>query len=92
MFQILNININKRKKKKSLVLILEYKTMRYVNYIIIEIIFFYLGNYLLFKNELISIETLTLSQSEQLIDILQYLYDSKILHRDLRPANLMFDN
>ncbi|CAF3064909.1 unnamed protein product, partial [Rotaria sp. Silwood2] len=47
--------------------------------------------YLLFKNELESIKSLTLIHSQQLIDIVQYLYDCCIIHRDLRPPNLMFD-
>ncbi|CAF1223875.1 unnamed protein product [Rotaria sordida] len=49
------------------------------------------GKYLLFTNELESIKSLTLIQSQQLIDIVQYLYDCCIIHRDLRPPNLMFD-
>ncbi|CAF0956718.1 unnamed protein product [Rotaria sordida] len=49
------------------------------------------GNFLLFKNELESIKALPLIQSKQLIDIIQYLYDSNIIHRDLCPQNLMLD-
>jgi serine/threonine protein kinase len=46
---------------------------------------------LIFKNELEKLESLSLSQSETLIDIIKYLYDSNIIHRDIRPNNLMFD-
>ena len=53
--------------------------------------FFYLGNYLIFKNELEKLESLSLPQSEELIDIIEYLYDSNIIHRDVRPNNLMCD-
>ncbi|CAF1385272.1 unnamed protein product, partial [Rotaria sordida] len=49
------------------------------------------GRYLLFPNELQPIESLTLIQSKQLIDIIQYLYDCRIIHRDLHPNNLMLD-
>ncbi|CAF1438600.1 unnamed protein product [Rotaria sp. Silwood1] len=49
------------------------------------------GNFLLFKNELESIKALPLIQSKQLIDIIQYLYHSNIIHRDLCPQNLMLD-
>ncbi|CAM4967152.1 unnamed protein product [Rotaria socialis] len=48
-------------------------------------------NVLLFKNELESIKTLPLIQSKQLIDIIQYLYDCNVIHRDLSPQNLMLD-
>ncbi|CAF3744255.1 unnamed protein product [Rotaria socialis] len=49
------------------------------------------GNFLVFQNELLSIESLTLIQSKQLIDVIQYLYDCRIIHRDLCPPNLMLD-
>ncbi|CAF4975455.1 unnamed protein product, partial [Rotaria sp. Silwood1] len=48
-------------------------------------------NYLIFKNELEKLESLSLIQSKKLIDIIQYLYDSNIIHRDIRPNNLMLD-
>ncbi|CAF1073077.1 unnamed protein product [Rotaria sordida] len=35
--------------------------------------------------------SLSLTQSENLIDIIEYLYDSNIIHRDIRPNNLMSD-
>ncbi|CAF3005956.1 unnamed protein product [Rotaria socialis] len=49
------------------------------------------GNYLIFKNELEKLESFSLSQSEEIFDIIEYLYDSNIIHRDIRPNNLMFD-
>ncbi|CAF4007052.1 unnamed protein product [Rotaria sp. Silwood1] len=52
---------------------------------------FYQSNYLIFKNELEKLESLSLIQSKKLIDIIQYLYDSNIIHRDIRPNNLMLD-
>ncbi|CAF5025102.1 unnamed protein product, partial [Rotaria sp. Silwood1] len=45
--------------------------------------------FLLFKNELQLIKSLTKVQSKQLIDIVEYLYNRRIIHRDLRPDNLM---
>ncbi|CAF5038972.1 unnamed protein product, partial [Rotaria socialis] len=48
-------------------------------------------NYLIFKNELEKLESFSLSQSEEIFDIIEYLYDSNIIHRDIRPNNLMFD-
>ena len=50
------------------------------------------GNFIIFENFLTPLEALTLIQSEQLINIIEYLYDSRILHRDLRPDNLMLDS
>ncbi|CAF1471076.1 unnamed protein product, partial [Rotaria sp. Silwood1] len=47
--------------------------------------------FLIFKNELKHIQSLTLSQLKQLIDIIKFLYDSHIIHRDIRPQNLMLD-
>ncbi|CAF3341553.1 unnamed protein product, partial [Rotaria sp. Silwood2] len=48
--------------------------------------------FLLFKNELQQINSLLLNESKQLIDILHYLYDCNIIHRDIRIGNLMFDS
>ncbi|CAF3775944.1 unnamed protein product [Rotaria sp. Silwood1] len=50
------------------------------------------GKFLLFKNELQNIDSLSLNESKQLIDILHYLYDCNIIHRDIRRENLMFDS
>ncbi|CAF4127087.1 unnamed protein product, partial [Rotaria sordida] len=47
--------------------------------------------YLLYEKELQSIESLSLIQAKQLIDIVHYLYDSRIIHRDVCPQNLMLD-
>ncbi|CAF3679494.1 unnamed protein product [Rotaria sordida] len=49
------------------------------------------GQFLIFNKELKHITSLTLNQSKQLIHIVQYLYDSDIVHRDIRPQNLMLD-
>ena len=35
---------------------------------------------------------MTENQAKQLIDIVKYLYDCRILHRDIRPENLMIDH
>ncbi|CAF2068131.1 unnamed protein product [Rotaria magnacalcarata] len=50
---------------------------------------YYQSNYLIFKNELEKLESLSLIQSKKFIDIIEYLYDSNIIHRDIRPENLM---
>ncbi|CAF4635716.1 unnamed protein product [Rotaria sp. Silwood1] len=50
------------------------------------------GNFILFTNELKPIKVLPLIQSIQLIDIIQYLYDCHVIHRDLVIENLMFDS
>ena len=50
------------------------------------------GNFIIFENFLTPLESLTLIQSQQLINIIEYLYNSRILHRDLRPDNLMLDS
>ncbi|CAF4056716.1 unnamed protein product [Rotaria sp. Silwood1] len=47
--------------------------------------------YLLYEKELQCIESLSLIQAKQLIDIIHYLYDSRIIHRDVTPQNLMLD-
>ncbi|CAF3424441.1 unnamed protein product [Rotaria socialis] len=49
------------------------------------------GNFIIFENYLTRLESLTLIQSQQLINIIEYLYNCRILHRDLRPDNLMLD-
>ncbi|CAF3773110.1 unnamed protein product [Rotaria sp. Silwood1] len=51
-----------------------------------------LSKFLLFKNKLQHIDSLSLNESKQLIDILHYLYDCNIIHRDIRRENLMFDS
>ncbi|CAF3653051.1 unnamed protein product [Rotaria sp. Silwood1] len=47
--------------------------------------------FIIFSKQLERLESLTLTHSQQLINIIQYLYDSCVLHRDLRPQNLMYD-
>ncbi|CAF5128005.1 unnamed protein product, partial [Rotaria sp. Silwood1] len=47
--------------------------------------------YLLYEKELQCIESLSLIQAKQLIDIIHYLYDCRIIHRDVTPQNLMLD-
>ncbi|CAF2145724.1 unnamed protein product [Rotaria magnacalcarata] len=49
------------------------------------------GNFIIFENYLTRLESLTLIQSQQLINIIEYLYNCRIIHRDLRPDNLMLD-
>lgn len=46
---------------------------------------------MIFKNELEKLESFSLPQSGELFDIIEYLYDSNIIHRDIRPNNLMCD-
>ncbi|CAM4968178.1 unnamed protein product [Rotaria socialis] len=47
--------------------------------------------YLFYEKELQCIESLSLIQSKQLIDIVHYLYDCGVIHRDIYPRNLMLD-
>jgi serine/threonine protein kinase len=49
------------------------------------------GNFIIFENYLKPLESLTIIQSQQLINIIEYLYNCRIIHRDLRPDNLMLD-
>ncbi|CAF1542217.1 unnamed protein product, partial [Rotaria sp. Silwood1] len=48
--------------------------------------------YLFYEKKLECIESLSLIQSKQLIDIIHYLYDCRIIHRDVCPQNLMLDH
>ncbi|CAF4021291.1 unnamed protein product, partial [Rotaria sp. Silwood1] len=48
--------------------------------------------YLVYEKELQCIKSLSLEQSKQVIDVLHYLYKSRIIHRDIRPENIMLDN
>ncbi|CAF4196220.1 unnamed protein product, partial [Rotaria sordida] len=50
------------------------------------------GNFLSFQNYLDPIRSWKIIESEQLIDIIEYLYNSNIIHRDLRPENFMYDS
>ncbi|CAF4005588.1 unnamed protein product [Rotaria sordida] len=47
--------------------------------------------YLLYEKQLQCIQSLSLIQAKQLIDIVHYLYDCRIIHCDVRPQNLMLD-
>ncbi|CAF1325381.1 unnamed protein product, partial [Rotaria sp. Silwood1] len=47
--------------------------------------------YLFYKKELQFIESLSLEQSKQVIDIINYLYNCHVIHRDICPQNLMLD-
>ncbi|CAF3709993.1 unnamed protein product [Rotaria socialis] len=47
--------------------------------------------YLFYEKQLQRTESLSLVQSKQLIDIIHYLYDCRIIHRDVRPRNIMLD-
>jgi serine/threonine protein kinase len=55
-------------------------------------LFLYLDKYLFFKKELQFIESLSVEQSKQLIDITQYLYNCRVIHRDICPQNLTLDS
>ncbi|CAF4918046.1 unnamed protein product [Rotaria sp. Silwood1] len=48
-------------------------------------------NHLLYEKELQCIESLSLIQAKQFIDIIHYLYDCRIIHRGVTPKNLMLD-
>ncbi|CAF3922067.1 unnamed protein product, partial [Rotaria sp. Silwood1] len=47
--------------------------------------------FLIFNNALEHIQSLKSDHLSQLVDIIQCLYDSHIIHRDIRPQNLMID-
>ncbi|CAF5012511.1 unnamed protein product, partial [Rotaria sp. Silwood1] len=47
--------------------------------------------FILVENQLISLTSINLHQAEQLISIIEHLYKCGIIHRDIRPQNLMFD-
>ncbi|CAF4653374.1 unnamed protein product, partial [Rotaria sp. Silwood2] len=47
--------------------------------------------FIVFENVLKRLKSLSLIQSKQIIDIIEYLYNCHIIHRDLRPQNLMLD-
>ncbi|CAF1387102.1 unnamed protein product [Rotaria sp. Silwood1] len=49
------------------------------------------GRFLIFNNVLEHIQSLKSDHLSQLVDIIQCLYDSHIIHRDIRPQNLMID-
>ncbi|CAF4018692.1 unnamed protein product, partial [Rotaria magnacalcarata] len=48
-------------------------------------------NFLKFKNKLERLQSLSLVESKQLIDRIQYLYKCRIAHSAIRPRNLMMD-
>ena len=50
---------------------------------------FFLGKFIFFEIQLIKLESLTSSQSKQLINAVEYLYNCYIIHRDIRPNNIM---
>ncbi|CAF2157973.1 unnamed protein product [Rotaria magnacalcarata] len=49
------------------------------------------SKFIIFENILFELQSLTLIQSKQLIDIIESLYNCRIIHRDIRPQNLMLD-
>ncbi|CAF1105503.1 unnamed protein product [Rotaria magnacalcarata] len=49
------------------------------------------GNFIIFDTVLQKLESLTLTESKQLIDLIEYLYKYRIIHRDIRPQNVMLD-
>ncbi|CAM4846708.1 unnamed protein product, partial [Rotaria magnacalcarata] len=48
-------------------------------------------NFIIFDTVLQKLESLTLTESKQLIDLIEYLYKYRIIHRDIRPQNVMLD-
>lgn len=48
-----------------------------------------LGKFIIFEEPLTKLESLTSFQSIQLINAVEYLYNCNIIHRDIRPNNLM---
>ncbi|CAF4997540.1 unnamed protein product [Rotaria sp. Silwood1] len=51
-----------------------------------------IGRFIIFESQLKRIKSLKLTHLKQLIDIIQCLYESNIVHRDIRPQNLMLDS
>ncbi|CAF3858906.1 unnamed protein product [Rotaria magnacalcarata] len=51
----------------------------------------HLGSYIVFKNILSPLKSLQYFQSQHIINAIEYLYKSRIIHRDLRPQNLILD-
>ncbi|CAF4394727.1 unnamed protein product, partial [Rotaria sp. Silwood2] len=49
----------------------------------------YVHKYLFYEKDLQCIESLSLIQSKQLIDIIHYLYDCRVIHRDSNPIKLI---
>ena len=49
------------------------------------------GNFIIFDDVFVKLESLSLTESKQLIDIIEYLYTCGIIHRDIRPQNVMLD-
>ncbi|CAF2834446.1 unnamed protein product [Rotaria sp. Silwood2] len=47
--------------------------------------------FIMFEQCLHKLTKLTLRQSKQLIDVIEYLYKCNIIHRDIRPTNIMVD-
>ncbi|CAF1409865.1 unnamed protein product [Rotaria sp. Silwood1] len=50
------------------------------------------GRFIIFESQLKRIKSLELTYLKQLIDIIQCLYESNIVHRDIRPQNWMLDS
>ncbi|CAF3328789.1 unnamed protein product [Rotaria socialis] len=51
-----------------------------------------ISNFIICENCLVPLESLTLIQSQQVLNIIEYLYNCRIIQRDLRPDNLMLDS
>ncbi|CAF1426649.1 unnamed protein product [Rotaria sordida] len=50
-----------------------------------------IGKFILFKDPLKALTSINLQQAKQLISIIEHLYKCGIIHRDIRPNNIMFD-
>lgn len=49
------------------------------------------GNFTIFEGVLTPMRSIDLDQAQQLISIMEYLYQFRIIHRDIRPRNIMID-
>lgn len=60
----------------------------------IEIIYFisvFLGKFILFEDCLNPLKSISIVEAQQIIHIMEHLYNCSILHRNIHPENLMYD-